>query len=118
MYRHECEVLEVEHLKMPKVYRLKCSCSDEVEIVFEMHEELMKVGEGARVIVDIDASREECLERDFCGRAHVVSISELDDKYRVVLSIGGLLVIVKNLVERPSMEPVQEVYVGLSVLKQ
>ncbi|MEM0380755.1 MAG: DNA-directed RNA polymerase subunit G [Desulfurococcaceae archaeon] len=117
MYRYECSVYNIEYLKLPKVYRLKCNCSDGVEIVFEMHEELLKIRENTEISIDIGIDKKECLERDFCGKAHVVSVTELEGRFRTVLSIGGLLVVVKNLVEKPSLEPVQELYVGLSIKK-
>ena len=77
----------------------------------------MIIGKDEKLNIEIGIDKNKCLEHEFCGRAHVVSIVKLDKKYRVVLSIGGLLVIVKNLSRKPRLEPVQELYVGITRIK-
>ena len=114
MYSFDCRVSETEPLRLPKVYRIHSSCNDGVKIVVEMHEELLKIDKDTDIAIEINIERERCLEHEFCGKGHVVSITKFDKKYRLIISIGGLLVVVNELDKKPGLEPVQEVYVGLS----
>ncbi len=113
MFSYECIVTDIETLRLPHVYRIHSLC-EEVEIIVEMHDELMEVNRNDKITIEIGIDKEKCLEHEFCGRAHVVSVTKLDKKYRVVLSIGGLLVVLKNLSRKPRLEPVQELYIGIS----
>jgi len=116
LYSFECIVSRIEKLRIPNVYRVHSVCGD-VELTIEMHKELMRINENDKLKVDIVLDKEKCLQHEFCGRGHVVSTSLIEDKYRVVISIGGLLVVLKKLSEEPRLEPVQELFVGLTILK-
>jgi len=98
---------------MPHVYRVHSICGD-IEIIIEMHDDLLIISRGEKLSVEMGLDKEKCLQHEFCGKGHVVSVTKLGDKYRVIISIGGLLVVVKNLKEKPPLSPVQELYVALS----
>jgi len=116
LFTYTCSVKDLELLRMPHVYRVHSVCGD-AEIVVEMHDDLMFITKSDKLNIEIGISKEKCLQHEFCGKGHVVSVAKLGDKYRVVISIGGFLVVVKNLTEKPELEPVQELYIGLSRIK-
>jgi DNA-directed RNA polymerase subunit G len=110
---YECSVKGIEPLRYSGMYRVNCSDS-EYEVVLEMHEKLMRINEGDRLVVSITTNEEECLENDFCGRGYVVSIRKLDDRYRVVISISGILVVIKQKQQpRSPFKVMNELYVGV-----
>lgn len=113
MLSYKCKVVNIETLRLPHVYRINSVC-DEIELVIEMHDEIIEVRKDEEIYVEIGIEKEKCLEHEFCGKAHVVSISKFDKKYRAILSIGGLLVILKSLSKKPRLKPVQELYIGFS----
>ena len=114
MPKYECRVNDIEQLRLPQLYRVKTSCGD-VEIVFEMHEKIMMINKGEELSIVITSSKEECMKNDFCGKGHVVSITKLEDVYRVVISIAGILVVLffKQKPKQP-YSVMNEVYVGIS----
>ncbi len=110
---YKCRIDSIESLRLPDVYRAKLSC-DNVSMEVELHEKIAKLKQGTDVEVYIDKSKDKCLQHDFCGQAHVVSINKFEDYYRIVLSIAGLLAVIK-LREQPRapFKVMTKVYVGI-----
>ncbi|ADV65542.1 DNA-directed RNA polymerase subunit G [Desulfurococcus mucosus] len=115
MLRDECVVSEVQQLRTPKVYRLKTTCSDGLAIEVELHEDVIAQPRiSSKVRINVSGSKEECLGNDFCAHGYVVSGTEIGGLHRVVISLGGLLVILKS--PRPlEFKPMDKVYVGLTI---
>ncbi|MEZ0394372.1 MAG: DNA-directed RNA polymerase subunit G [Desulfurococcaceae archaeon] len=111
-----CNVDGLEMLKYPRVYRATMTCEG-LRVDFEGHEDVLRLRGGEKVVLSINKGKEECLAHEFCGRARVVSIRRMDDgSYRAVLSIGGLLVVLRST-DRPEFDVMDEVFVGLSRLR-
>lgn len=110
---YECSVMDVEKLKLPKVYRAHAKCGD-MDMDIEMHEDLMVLNKDDEITVSVTGDKEYCLEGEFCGKGYVVSTTQLDDTYRVVISIGGLLLVLKNLSKPPELGVMEEIYVRIS----
>lgn len=114
MVDYECRVKSIEPLRYKEMYRAISDCGGS-EIVLEMHEKLMRINEGDNLAVNISTSKEKCLQHDFCGKGHVVSITKLDDVYRVIISISGILVILKQKTQPKSpFKVLNELYIGVS----
>ena len=114
---YKCSVKGIEPLRLPDLYRVKLSCDNDVSIEVELHEKIMKIRESEEIEVYIDKNKDKCLQYDFCGRAHVVSITKFEEYYRVILSIAGPLVVIK-LKEQPRspFKVMNELYVGIKKL--
>lgn len=115
MLKYECEASSIEHMRLPGMYRVYTKCSNDIECVLEMHEKLMNITEKDSLAVVLTTKKEECLENDFCGRGHVVSVRKIGDVHRVIVSIAGILVVL-NLKETPKspLKVMNEIYVGIS----
>lgn len=110
----ECTISEVAPLRVPKVFRVKGSCG-EIDIEVELHEEVVEIPQkGSKMLVDITTSKEVCLEHYFCAHGYVVSNVKLDDIHRVVISLHGLLVVLKSktALEYNAMD---HLYLGISL---
>ncbi len=114
MVEYNCVVEELEDLRLPNLYRVKTKCGAE-EIVLEMHRDLMVINKGEKLRIVFTTSKDECLKHEFCGNSYVVSITKLDDKYRITLSIHGPLVILYTS-EKPKspFKVMNKVYIGVS----
>ncbi len=118
MLEFECKVEKDEALRVPGINRYYMVCGD-VEIVVELPKHIYRLNVGDIVSLNILEDRDECLKNDFCGQGHVVTSSRIDDIHRIILSIGGLLVIIKA---KPGMEfidklrVVEKYYVGIKRL--
>uniref|UniRef100_A0A7C4NLC6 Uncharacterized protein n=1 Tax=Staphylothermus marinus TaxID=2280 RepID=A0A7C4NLC6_STAMA len=110
----ECIVNRIEKLLVPQVYRVHASCREGFDTTIEVHEKLMNIREDDKIKLEITESKESCLQHYFCGKAYVVSTTMIENRYRVVLSIGGLLVVLKNLHEPPQFNVLSELYVGIT----
>lgn len=115
MLRYDCKVSLIEHMRLPGMYRVHTKCGDNVECVLEMHEKLMNIAEKDSLAIILTTKKKECLENDFCGRGHVVSVKKINEMYRVIVSIAGILVVL-NLKETPRspLKVMNEVYIGVS----
>ncbi|WP_245521851.1 DNA-directed RNA polymerase subunit G [Staphylothermus hellenicus] len=114
MVSYECKVKSIEPLRYIGMYRAISDC-DGVEITLEMNEKLMKISEGDNLVINISTNKEECLQHYFCGKGHVVSITKLDNIYRVVVSVAGILAVLK-MKQRPRspFKVMNELYIGVS----
>lgn len=110
---HECVVESIERLRYPRVRRIKAACGERI-IEFEAHEDVFpEPRQGSKIVLSISDAKEECLKHHFCGKGYVVSSRWIGDQHRVVISIGGYLLVVKGKAEL-ALEPMTELFVGAS----
>lgn len=114
----ECTVNKVEKLLIPQVYRVHASCREGFDAVVEIHEKLMSIRENEKIRIEVTESKDACLQHYFCGKAYLVSTTQLEDRYRTVLSIGGLLVVFKNLYEPLQFDVASELYIGITKVSE
>ncbi|MEM2024688.1 MAG: DNA-directed RNA polymerase subunit G [Desulfurococcaceae archaeon] len=110
----KCVITEVTPLRLPKVYRVKGLCGD-VEVEIEFHEDMLKKPSvNSTLNLDISGSREICQPHYFCAHGHVISNAQLGDLYRVVVSLHGLLLVLRSK-ERFNLNAMDHVYLGATV---
>lgn len=115
-------VESVEPLRIPSVDRVHCRCGETVLLDIELHERAYYLREGEKAIIKITKSKEECLEYEFCGMGYVVSKKKIGGEgeyHRVVISIGGLLLVIKSS-DKSLIEPLELVgkyYIGIKRVK-
>ncbi|MCS7128098.1 MAG: DNA-directed RNA polymerase subunit G [Sulfolobales archaeon] len=113
----ECTVESEERLKMPRVRRYYADCN-KLNVVIELHEDVYKLKQGVEAALLITSSKDRCLEADFCGHGYLLSISNVSNKWRMILSIHGLLIVIyepeaSKLHEE--LKLMEKYYVGLSL---
>lgn len=109
----ECTINEVAPLRVPKVFRVKGNCG-EIDVEAELHEEVVEIPQkGSKMLIEITTSKEKCLEHYFCAHGYVVSNVKLDDAYRVVISLHGLLVVLKSKTQL-EYATMDHLYLGVS----
>ncbi len=113
----ECVVKSEERLKMPRVKRYYVDCN-RLNIVIELHEDVYKLQQGLEATLLITSSKDKCLEADFCGHGYVLSISSISNKWRTILSMHGLLIVIHEPEEsrlHEELKLMEKYYVGLSL---
>ncbi|MCY0867966.1 MAG: DNA-directed RNA polymerase subunit G [Desulfurococcus sp.] len=115
MVEYECSISEIQQLRAPKVYRLKASCGSGLLIEVELHEEVVEQPRVDDTVVEVyvGGDREACLEKYFCAQGYIVSNTMLGGTYRTVISLHGLLVVIRSPGEL-GLKPMDKVYVGLT----
>ena len=112
----ECTVSEVTPLRVPKVFRVKNACGN-LSVEIELHEEVVTIPrKGDKLVVAVLQSKEECLNYYYCAHGYVVSNTKIDSTHRVVISLHGLLVILKSEEQLP-YKTMDHVYVGLNFVQ-
>ncbi len=111
----ECSVESEERLKMPRVRRYHANCN-ELNIVIELHEDVYRLQQGLGATLLITSSKDKCLEADFCGHGYVLSISNIGNKWRAILSIHGLLIVIHEPEDsklHEELKLMEKYYIGL-----
>lgn len=112
----ECTVDEVAPLRVPKVFRVKSTCGN-INLEVELHEEVVTMPKvGDKLLIAMLQSKEECLDYYFCAHGYVVSNTKIDDTYRVVISLHGLLVVLKSKEQLP-YKTMDHIYIGLNFVQ-
>ncbi len=107
----ECSVVDVTPLRIPRVYRVKTTCSD-YEVEIELHAEVVNIPrKESKITLEITNSKDECMKHYFCAHGYVVSNTQLGDIYRVVISLHGFLVVIKSK-NKLELKELDHVYVG------
>jgi DNA-directed RNA polymerase subunit G len=112
----KCRVKEVTSLRVPRIYRVKGVCEGGIEEVeVEFHEDVLeRPRQGAELILSITSDKETCLNHYFCAHGYVVSNTLIGEIYRVIISLYGLLVVLKS--KKPlDYNSMDHVYVGASI---
>jgi len=113
--RSECMVEDVEALRVPRVYRVKASCKNGSSMEIELHEDIItQPSKGRSIVVEVTEDRGKCLEHYFCAHGYVVSNTQIGDVNRVVISLNGLLAILKTQ-EALGFKPMDKVYLGITI---
>jgi len=68
----ECSVVDVTPLRIPRVYRVKTTCSD-YEVEIELHAEVVNIPKKeSKITLEITNSKDECMKHYFCAHGYVV----------------------------------------------
>ena len=118
MIEFECKVGNLEALRVPGINRYHLFCN-ESEIVAELPEQVYRLNIGDMIILSILTDKEKCLENDFCGQGHVVTSTKINDIHRIILSMGGLLIVIKvkpgsDVIDK--LKVVEKYYIGIKRL--
>jgi DNA-directed RNA polymerase subunit G len=108
-------VVSVEKELIPKMYITRIVSDDgSYEVEMDTHEDLITFKEGDRVEVELSRDIPQYRDGvDFVGRGTVVSKRVQNSKHATLISIGGLLFIVKTPEELPIL-PTEKVYVKVA----
>jgi len=113
--RSECMVEDVEALRVPRVYRVKASCRNGLSMEIELHEDIIaQPSKGRSIVVEVTEDKGKCLEHYFCAHGYVVSNTQIGDVNRVVISLNGLLTILKTR-EALGFKPMDKIYLGITI---
>ncbi len=114
----ECRIKKIEALRVPGINRASISCTSNVYGVIEMPEAIMSLKPDEIIKLIITEDKEECLKHDFCGHGIVVSTTKFENAQRIVISIGGLLLVLNSpsKTELTKLKNVEKYYIGLKKL--
>ncbi|WFO75612.1 DNA-directed RNA polymerase subunit G [Desulfurococcaceae archaeon MEX13E-LK6-19] len=120
----QCTVKNKEPLRMPGVTRNYCEDSD-TEVVIELPENIFSLEKNTKTEINIGIDKEQCInDYDFCGVGYVVSKTKIETGEetisRAVISIGGLLLIVKTKNDEllKDINVVEKYYIGIKKLSK
>ncbi len=118
MIEFECKVSNVEELRVPGINRYHLLCN-ESEIVAELPEQVYRLNVDDTIVLSILTDKGECMENDFCGKGYVVSSTKINDVHRIILSMGGLLIVIKvklgsDVIDE--LKVVEKYYIGIKRL--
>lgn len=109
---YDCLVSDITPLRIPKVYRVRATCS-EIEVEIEFHEEVVKTPQkNSSIKLEITNSKERCLAHYFCGHGYVVSNTHIDSGFRSIISLHGFLIVLRSPIKIDLVEG-DKVYVGI-----
>lgn len=113
-----CVLTGKEPLRMPGITRNYCK-DEEFDVVIELPENIFSLEEKSKVNITVGVEKDKCIkDYDFCGVGYVVSITKLDDEekplMRAIISIGGLLLIIKTRNKRLlDLKVIEKYYIGI-----
>ncbi len=108
----EGRVTRVEKELIPKMHvaRIEDPNGDYV-VEMDLHEDLFMLQEGETVVFRVERELGEYRDGvDLVGRATVASMKKEGDRYAYLLSIGGLLVVIRSA-KKLDLTPTEKVYV-------
>ncbi len=109
----ECDNVTVNKSKIPLVDIVTAKCGD-IELTFDIHRELNILKNASRLKIEIYREKPECLpERDYCGLGYVFSITNEEERTKILISIGGYIVRLVGSFEH-NFKPMDKVYVKIS----
>ncbi len=110
-------VVSIERELIPKMHLCRIE-SDDKKIIVEMdlHEDIVLYNIGDELYFALYRENPVYIEgKDFVGKATVASIKEGEDKYSILLSIGGLLTVIhisKSI--KLELTPTEKIYLVVS----
>ena len=109
------KVESVEPELIPKMFLARIRSLDgDYEVEMDLHKDLVLYEPGAEVEVTVSRSLPQYKDgEDFVGRGTVVTMREEGDKNAVLISIGGLLFIIRSK-EKLGLNPTEKVYIKVS----
>ncbi len=110
------ESLEQERIPEIMLATITPLLGEGCEVQMDQHKELFITPEGSRVLFQVTRSVPEYRDGvDFVGRATVVTVRQREDFWEHILSIGGLLVVIRCR-ERLPLQPTEKVYIRVAPL--
>jgi len=111
-----CRVEDITPLRVPRVYRVRGVCEGDIhEIEAEFHEDVVSTpNKGDRIVISVTTDKETCLNYYFCAHGYVVSNTTIGEIHRVIISLHGLLVVLKSK-KSIDLKSMEHVYVGASI---
>lgn len=108
-------VESVEPELIPKMFLARIKSLDgNYEVEMDLHKDLVVYGPGTEVEVTVSRSLPKYKDgEDFVGRGTVVTMKDEGGKKAVLISIGGLLFIIRTG-EKLELTPTEKVYVKVS----
>ena len=118
MIEFECRVNNVEALRVPGINRYYLFCN-ESEIVAELPEQVYRLNIDDMIVLSVLMDKEKCIENDFCGQGYVVTSTKINNVHRIILSMGGLLIVMKvkpgsDVIDK--LKVVEKYYIGIKRL--
>ncbi len=99
---------------IPKMYVTVVEDNDGNIVEFDTHSDLVLYREGEQLSILVSQDKPDYQEgEDFLGRGTIVSIKREGDKYRMLVSIGGLLFMF-TLNSEPPFQPTEKVYIKIT----
>ncbi len=99
---------------IPKMYVTVVEDADGNVVEFDTHSDLVLYREGEQLTILVSRDKPDYREgEDFLGRGTIVSIKREEDKYRMLVSIGGLLFMFA-LNSEPPFQPTDKVYIKIT----
>ncbi len=114
----EGRVESLEQERIPEILLATITPIDgrECEVQMDEHKELFVTPEGSRVLFQLTRDLPEYKDGvDFVGRATVVTVREREGVWEHILSIGGLLVVIRCK-DRLPITPTEKLYVRVAPL--
>ena len=109
----KCILSEVERSYIPSIYLWTLKCENDLEIRMDIHRLVAPFKRGDEVEVEISRELPTFVKgRDFAARGYVITKRVEDDKYKVLISLWGFLVVVssKRRDVYEEFEPMDEIY--------
>ena len=112
-------VLEVAKGYIPRVDVAKIVSEDgSITITMDVHKDIRVFDEGDTIELSLFNKEPEYVYGvDFCAKAIVVAIRDIDERNaKLTLSIGGLLLIIqgsKNIISEENFKPLMELYIRI-----
>ncbi len=108
----ECNNVNIIKSKIPLVDVISAECNG-VELTFDIHRELNLFRNADKIKVEIFYEKPECQpDKDYCGLGYVFSISNEDNKIKMLISIGGYIIRILGKINH-SFKPMDKVYVRI-----
>lgn len=104
---------EVAHIEVITI----ASDDESYEIFLDVHEKLRVFNKGDKVVFAIHGSRPRFNPDDFVGKGTVFKLSKENGHHKLLISIGGLLLMLKSKEKINKIKVGDEVYVKISKRK-
>ncbi|NPA96741.1 MAG: hypothetical protein GXO32_03975 [Crenarchaeota archaeon] len=108
-----CTLSEVEKSYIPSIYLWTLKCDEETEIRMDIHRLVAPFKKGDKVEVEISKEMPHFVKgQDFAARGYVITKRIEDNKYRVLISLWGFLVVIESSSRSvfDEFEPMDEIY--------
>ncbi|AEM37971.1 hypothetical protein Pyrfu_0099 [Pyrolobus fumarii 1A] len=112
-------VRSVEQERIPEILLATLTSEDgSIEVQMDWHKEVFTLPEGSKVLFRLTRGIPDYKEGvDFVGRATVVTVREHEGQWEHILSIGGLLVVVRTN-KKLDIMPTEKLYVHIAPLEE
>ncbi len=112
----ECKIEKIEKSLLPYIYILHATCK-KCDFVMDVHEDILIFKDKDIVEFYIDSNKPTCnTKTDLCGTGYVVTIKKDGVVSKLIISIGGFMLIVssKEIDFIQKFKPLMKTYIKLS----